>query len=148
MAVRGLEQGKSATALSCLGVHFSVLSVSSSSPLFGSGPMPSGQPSSGWVQDYWGTRAPADMVYAEDLFLQSAKVHDPNSVRLPGLSLLHAHRLKEHAQALESYQQHSAAAKRYQLIAQLAEEGGSAPLSAYALSQLSLNMKMQGSDEE
>jgi len=147
-AVRELELDKSATALSCLGVHWSVLSVSSSAPLFGSGLMPSGQPSLSWVQDYWGMQAPADMVYAEDLFFQSAKAHPPKSVRASALSLVHAHRLKEHAQALESYEQHSAAAKRYQLMAQLAEEGGSAPLSAYALSQLSLSMKMQGSDEE
>jgi len=147
-AVRELELDKSAVALSCLGVHWSLLSVSSISPLFGSGPMPPRQHSSGWVQDYWGMQAPADMVHAEDLFLRSAQAHGSKSWRAPALSLIHAHRLKDHAQALESYEQHSAAAKRYQLMAQFAEEGGSAPLSAYALSRLSLSLKMQGSDEE
>jgi len=143
----GLEE--SASALSLLGVHWSVLSVSSSASLFGSGPMPPGeQSSSGWVQDYWGTLAPADMVHAENLFSKSGQAHGPKSAQTSALSLVHAHRLKDHARALESHEQHSAAAKRYQLMAQLAEEGGSASLSAYALSQLSLSLKMQGSDED
>jgi len=148
-AMRELEQDESASALSCLGVHWSVLSVSSSDSLFGSGPMPSGQPSSssGWVQDYWGTLAPADMVHAEDLFSRSAQAHGPKCAPTSALSLVHAHRLKQHAKVLESHEQHSAAAKRYQLMAQLAEDGGSSSLSAYALSQLSLSLKMQGSDE-
>lgn len=147
-AVRELEREESPTALSCLGVHWSLLAISSTSPLFGSGPMAPRQQSSGWVRDYWGMQAPADMVHAEDLFLRSAQAHEVKSVRASAFSLIHAHRIKDHARALESYEQHRAAAKRYQLMAQFAQDGGSAPLSAYALSQLSLSLKMQGSDEE
>jgi len=145
--MREVALEESATALSCLGVHWSVLSVSSSPSLFGSGPMPSGQPSSsGWVKDHWGTLAPIDMVEAEDCFSRSVQARGPMTAQTSTMSLVHAHRLKQHAKALESHEQHSAAAKRYQLMAKLAEEGGSAALSAYALSQLSLSLKMQGSD--
>jgi len=149
-AVRELELEGSAQALSCLGVHWSVLAVSdrSSAHLFGSGPMPSGKTASAWVQDSWGTVAPADMVHAEDLLSRSVQGQGSSLHKRQALSIVHAHRLKEHAKALESYEQHSAAARRYQSMAKLAEEGGSAPLSAYALSHLSHTLKMHGSQEE
>lgn len=146
-AMKELELEESSSALSCLGVHWSVLSVGAEAPIFGTGPMPSRQPSSGWVPDYWGTLAPADMVEAEDLFFRSGQAYDRKEQAL-STSLVHAHRLKQHAIALESHEQHSAAAKRYQLAAKHAEEGGSAALSAHALSQLSVSLKMQGSDKE
>ena len=89
--------------------------------------------------------APADMVHAEDLLSRSVQGKEH---KRRALSLVHAHRLKEHAKALESQDQHSAAAHRYQSMAKLAEEGGSAPLSAHALSQLSHSLSMHGSPEE
>jgi len=148
-AVRDIEWEESPSALSGLGVHWSVLSVNdrSAAPLFGSGPMPAGKGSLGWVQDEWGTQAPADMVLAEDLLSRS--VQGVSLRKRTNLLLVHAHRLKEHANALEVlHDQHSAAARRYQAMAKLAEESGSAPLSAYALSHLSHSLKMHGSQEE
>jgi len=146
-AVRELELEESANALSCLGVHWSVVSLSdsSSAPLFGSGPTPRQSPASVWVQDYWGTLAPADMVHAEDLLSRSVQGDDHKH---RALSLIHARRLQEHAKVFESHEQHTAAAQRYQLMAKLAKKGGSAPLSAYALSHLSHSLLLQGSQAE
>jgi len=119
----------------------------SAAPLFGNGPMPDSKGTISWVQDEWGTQAPADMVLAEDLLSQSVQVAPLR--KRENLILIHAHRLKEHANALEvQHEQHSASARRYQAMAKLAEDSGSAPLSAFALSRLSHSLSMHGSQDE
>jgi len=148
-AVKDLEWEEIPSALSALGVHWSMLSVNerSAAPLFGNGPMPDAKGSISWVQDEWGTQAPADMVLAEDLLSQSVQVAPIR--KRENLILIHAHRLKEHANALEvQHEQHSASARRYQAMAKLAEDSGNAPLSAYALSRLSHSLSMHGSQTE
>merc|ERR1719235_862447 len=62
--------------------------------------------------------------------------------------MVHAHRLKDHAKALELKEQYTAARWRYSAMAKLAEGGGSAPLSAFALSHLSMSLRDHGSSEE